>query len=187
MVCWPVCLGIKHSSGLTTKFLLIRLLRVCGCAALSLKRERVCLLQILVALAIFGSESRGSRDHILLSQIRDFLFRRLLRLTRLRLEVFDPTSTRVTIDSESPAFFSLHIEYLIRHEPHGRHRVQQFFCCYFAFDASGTCSSSCCLQSAVSSGSTVPDFMLLLGGGDTDTLQGDPIILILFFGLISLF
>jgi hypothetical protein len=33
---------------------------------------------------IFGSESRGTRDHILLSQIRDFPFRRLLRLSRLR-------------------------------------------------------------------------------------------------------
>jgi hypothetical protein len=31
-----------------------------------------------------GSESRVTRDHILLSQIRDFPFRRLLRLARLR-------------------------------------------------------------------------------------------------------
>jgi hypothetical protein len=32
---------------------------------------------------IFGSESRGTRDHILLFQIRDFPFRRLLRLAGL--------------------------------------------------------------------------------------------------------
>jgi hypothetical protein len=37
-------------------------------------RERVCRLQLLLVLAsavILGSESRGIRDHILLSQIRD--------------------------------------------------------------------------------------------------------------------
>jgi hypothetical protein len=49
---------------------------------LSLTRGRACRLQILLALAsivIFGSESRGTREHILLSQIQDFLLRRLLR------------------------------------------------------------------------------------------------------------
>jgi hypothetical protein len=42
--------------------------------ALSLTRERVCRLQLLLVLAsavILGSESRGTRDYILLSQIRD--------------------------------------------------------------------------------------------------------------------
>jgi hypothetical protein len=42
--------------------------------ALSLTRERVCQLQLLLVLASAGileSESRGTRDHILLSQIRD--------------------------------------------------------------------------------------------------------------------
>jgi hypothetical protein len=37
-------------------------------------RGWVCRLQLLLVLAsavIFGSESRGTRDHILLSQIRD--------------------------------------------------------------------------------------------------------------------
>jgi hypothetical protein len=40
-------------------------------------RGRVCRLQLLLALAsavILMSESRQTRDHILLSQIRDFLF-----------------------------------------------------------------------------------------------------------------
>jgi hypothetical protein len=43
----------------------------------SLTRGWVCHLQFLLALAsafILGSESRGTRDHILLVQIRDFLF-----------------------------------------------------------------------------------------------------------------
>jgi hypothetical protein len=42
-------------------------------------RGRVCRLQFLLVLAsavIFGSESHGTRGHILLSQIRDFPFRR---------------------------------------------------------------------------------------------------------------
>jgi hypothetical protein len=53
------------------------------CGAPSLTRGRVCLLYMLLALAsadFLGSESLGTRDHILLSQIWDFPFRRLLRL-----------------------------------------------------------------------------------------------------------
>jgi hypothetical protein len=108
-----VCLGVKHPSGVYDQiFVTVRQLRVCLCGALSLTRERVCRLQLLLVLAsavILGSESRGTRDHILLSQIRDslylegqvpvipqdqgspvippgtrFLFRRLLRLAGLQ-------------------------------------------------------------------------------------------------------
>jgi hypothetical protein len=42
------------------------------------------LLLDLASAVIFGSESRRSRGHILLSQIRDFPFRRLLRLAGSR-------------------------------------------------------------------------------------------------------
>jgi hypothetical protein len=43
--------------------------------AFSLKRERACRLQLLLVLAnaaIFGSDSHGTRDDILLPQIQDF-------------------------------------------------------------------------------------------------------------------
>jgi hypothetical protein len=84
----PVCLEIKHLSGAYDQiFITVRQLRVCWCGALSLTRGRVCRLQlllILVSAIILGSESRGTRVHILLSQIRDFPFRRLLRLAGLR-------------------------------------------------------------------------------------------------------
>jgi hypothetical protein len=59
----------------------------------SLTRGWVCHLQLLLGLAsalILGSESRGTRDHILLSQIRDFSFCRLLRLAGLRWRYSTP-------------------------------------------------------------------------------------------------
>jgi hypothetical protein len=83
----PVCLGIKHPSGAYDQICItVRQLRVCCCGPLSLTKGRVCLLQLLLALAsvvILGSKPRGTLDRILLSQIRDFPFRRLLRLAGL--------------------------------------------------------------------------------------------------------
>jgi hypothetical protein len=72
-----------------------------------LTRGRVCCLQLLLVLAstvILGSESRGTHDHILLSQIRDSLFRRLLQLAGLRWRYSTPpphgiTTTRIQIQS----------------------------------------------------------------------------------------
>jgi hypothetical protein len=84
----PVCLGIKHPSGAYYQiFVTVRQLRVSRCRALSLTKGRVCRLQVLVVLAravIVGSESHGTRNHILLPQIRDFPFCHLLRLAGLR-------------------------------------------------------------------------------------------------------
>jgi hypothetical protein len=42
-------------------------------------------------------ESDGNRDHILLSQIRDFPFRRLLRLARSKMEVLKSVKVKVTL------------------------------------------------------------------------------------------
>jgi hypothetical protein len=74
--------------GLTTRSLLLS--DNCGFVdfeAPSLTRGRVCHLQFLLALAIaviFWSESHRTRGHILLSQIWDFPFRRLLRFAGSR-------------------------------------------------------------------------------------------------------
>jgi hypothetical protein len=60
---------------------------------LSLTRVRVCLLYILLTLdsvVFLGSESIGTRDHILLSQGWDFPFRRLLRLAGSRWRYSNP-------------------------------------------------------------------------------------------------
>jgi hypothetical protein len=68
-------------------FITVWQLRSCFCGAPSLTRGRVCLLYMLLDLAsavFLGSESPGTRDHILLSQIWDFPFRRLLRLAGSR-------------------------------------------------------------------------------------------------------
>jgi membrane-associated phospholipid phosphatase len=82
--------------GLRPDFFTVRQSRVClyGALSLSLTRGRVCRLLLLLALAsavILGSESRGTCDHILLSQIRDFPFRRLLRLAGLRWRYSTPS------------------------------------------------------------------------------------------------
>jgi hypothetical protein len=86
----PVCLGINHPFGDYDQiFIIVWQLRVCWFGAPSLTRGGVCRLQLLLALAsavIFGSEFR----HILLSQIRDFPFRRLLRIARSRWRYSTP-------------------------------------------------------------------------------------------------
>jgi hypothetical protein len=90
----PVCLGTKHPFGAYDQILIIVWqLRVCWFGAPSLTRGLVCRLQLLLALAsavIFGSESRRTRGHILLSQIRDFPFRRFLRLAGSRWRYSTP-------------------------------------------------------------------------------------------------
>jgi hypothetical protein len=68
----PVCPGIKPPYDHIC--IIVRQLRVCWCGALSLTRGRICLLKLLLVPAsavILGSESRGTRDHIVLFQIRD--------------------------------------------------------------------------------------------------------------------
>jgi hypothetical protein len=74
----PVCFGIKHTSVAYGQiFIIARLLRVCWCGAHTLTRGRVChlqLLPVLVSTIILSSESRETCYHILLSQIRVFLF-----------------------------------------------------------------------------------------------------------------
>jgi hypothetical protein len=58
-------------------------LRSCFCGDPLLTRGRICLLYMMLALAsavFLRSESLGTSDHFLLSQIWDFPFRRLLQL-----------------------------------------------------------------------------------------------------------
>jgi hypothetical protein len=77
----PVCLETKHPFEAYDQILII------------VWQLRVCRLQLLLALdsaVIFGYESRKTRGHILLSQFRDFPFRRLLRLAGSRWRYSTP-------------------------------------------------------------------------------------------------
>jgi hypothetical protein len=98
----PECLGIKHPSGAYDPIsVTVKQLRVCWCGALSL---------VLARSVILGSESRGTRDHILLPQIRNLHFCRFLPLAGLRWR------------------------YLTPHGPNRKHRFQQLlYCCYGRF------------------------------------------------------
>jgi hypothetical protein len=103
----PVCLGIKHPSGAYDQiFITVGQFRVCWCGAISMTRGRVCRLKLLLALAstvIFGSQFLGARDHILLSQVWDFPFCRLLRLAGLRWRYSSRPPREIL-----PTSFSLH-------------------------------------------------------------------------------
>jgi hypothetical protein len=87
--------------------------------------RRFCHLQLLLALAsavFFGSDSRGTPDRILLSQIRDFPFCRLLRLAGLRWWY----STPPPHGTFSPGL--LRPPFITSGEPHRNHRLQGFHC-----------------------------------------------------------
>jgi hypothetical protein len=73
----PVSLGVESHLELMTRYLLLcDSYGLVFCGAPSLTRGRVCLLYTLLVLAsavFLGSESLGTRDRILLSQIWDLL------------------------------------------------------------------------------------------------------------------
>jgi hypothetical protein len=78
--------------------------------ALSLTRGRICRLQLLLTLVravIFGLEYRKTRDHILLYQIRDFPFCRLLRLAGQRWKFMIPEDKFLRLQPVTTFAFNL--------------------------------------------------------------------------------
>jgi hypothetical protein len=115
----PVCLEMKHPSGAYDQiFIIVWQLLVCWFGATSLTRGRVCRLQFLLSLAsavIFWSESHRTRGHILLPQIWDFPFRRLLRLAGSRWRYSTPPPHGGAINWPCPLLITS------RHEPRRKH------------------------------------------------------------------
>jgi hypothetical protein len=106
-------------------FITVWLLRSCFCGASSLTRGRVCHLYPLLVLAsavFLGSESIGSRNHILLSQFWDFPFRRLLRLAGSRWRYSIPPPHGWT----PPPHGS--VRFITSCEPNISHHVLPFYC-----------------------------------------------------------
>jgi hypothetical protein len=117
----PVSLGVKPHLGLMTRYLLLfDSYGLVFCGAPSLTRGQVCLLYMLLALAsavFHGSESLGTRDHILLSQIWDFPFRRLLWLAGSRWRYSTPPPHGLNCNNQ----LALLIKY--QHGPRRKHRT----------------------------------------------------------------
>jgi hypothetical protein len=161
----PVYLGIKHPSGTYDQiFISVRQLRVCWCGALSLKRGRVCRLQVLLVLAsavIFGSDFLGILDHLLLSHSRDFPVRRLLRLAELRWKYSTPPPPAWDPRYIAPGRIHTKHRFLYCCEgvftvPLHRHRSYSIATCVFI--AAGMCLPCSCLAKDVSSDFTIPAF-----------------------------
>jgi hypothetical protein len=119
----PVCLEIKQPSEAYDQILITaRQVHVCWYGVISLARGRLCRLQLLLALAstvIFGSESRGTCDHVLLSQIRNFPFRRLLRVAGLRWTFWTSPPHGISI-----LFFSTELFFITTlHGPRRKHSL----------------------------------------------------------------
>jgi hypothetical protein len=120
---------------------------------------------------ILGSESRGTSDHILLSQIRNFPFCRLLRLVGLRWGYSTPPS-----QGRSPLSCLRSSLYSLEMATTENTISQQFLYCYrgaftstlhtngssfivaCVFISAGTYLPSCCLAMNVYSGSAIPPF-----------------------------
>jgi hypothetical protein len=90
-------------------FITVWQLRSCFCGAPSLTRGWVCLLYMLLALAraiFLESEFLGTPNHILLSQIWDFPFRRLLRLAGSQWRYSTPPPHGLLTDSLASSCFN---------------------------------------------------------------------------------
>jgi hypothetical protein len=123
-------------------FITVWQLRSCFCGAPSLTRGRVCLLYMLLdpSSAVF----LGTRDHILLSQIWDFPFCRLLRLAGSRWRYSTPppngwlSVTQLLRRAQLSNEWVAPIVFLITplHWPSRKHRFQQkLYCCTGVFNA----------------------------------------------------
>jgi hypothetical protein len=124
------------------------------CGAPSLTRGRVWLLYMLLALAsaiCLWSEPFGSRDHILLSHIWDFPFRRLLRLAGSRWRYSIPPPHGVLSLTHSLTLLDSADNLIIfKITPRrGQHRKHRSSVVPLVSVFAGTCLPSHCLETSV--------------------------------------
>jgi hypothetical protein len=100
--------------------------------------------------------SWDSRLYFTLSDLR-FPFRRLLRLARVTVEVFDPASTRVVSLAKLPRRLSL---YILVTDRKGNTSANSSSVFAWVTVAAGTCLLSCRLVTTTSCGSTIQAFQL---------------------------
>jgi hypothetical protein len=127
-----VSLCVEPHQGLMTRYLLLfDSYGLVFCGALSLTRGRVCLLYMLLTLASIVFLG-GTRDHILLSQMWDFPFRRHLRLAGSRWRYSNPPPHDSTIYIVSRRIHRKHIPCWTI-DLYGPHRKHLFLrCCIYS-------------------------------------------------------
>jgi hypothetical protein len=126
----PVYLGIKHPSGAYNQiFITVRQLQVCWRGALSLTKERMCRLQLRLALAsAVISRVRVPWDSWPYFTVSDsrLPFSSPPTTRRVTVEVFDPASTWEYPLTE----LTKELCFVARGEPKRAHHVEQFVCYY---------------------------------------------------------
>jgi hypothetical protein len=162
----PVFPGIKHPSGAHDQiFITFWQLRFCFYGVPSLTRWRVCLLYTLLALGsavLLGSQSLCSRDHILLSHVWDFPFRRLLRRAgwQWRYSIPPPYGCLLNSSQMNTSLYSLCTDHA---ENTDSLSLGKRVCSFVAivacvFIAKGVFLASRCLAVNLYSGFTIPAF-----------------------------
>jgi hypothetical protein len=134
----PVCLGIKHPSGAYDQIFLLS--DICRLVDVGRSLWDLKPLLAVASAVILRSKSRGTRDRILLPQIRDFHFRRLLRLAGSRWRCSNPPPHGRYVRESSDCNRQLVLIITPRHVP--RRKRLYHYCCVLSLPWKHACLRS---------------------------------------------